>query len=89
MQSNKEMQLGKKGLTKEFIDGLKKQFENAKNIRVKVLKSSCRDKSELEEIKEKILEKLGQNYKARTIGYTIMLKKQKSNKKAFSSNRLC
>ena len=81
------MQLGKKGLTQEFIKTLKEQFENTKNIRIKVLKSSCRDKSELEDIKDKILEKLGQNYKARTVGYTIMLKKQRSNKKAFSSNK--
>jgi len=80
MQSVKEMQLGKKGLTPEFIDSLKKQFENTKHIRISVLKSSCRDKSELEEVKEKILDELGENYKARTIGYKILLKKQKSTK---------
>ena len=77
MQSVKEMQLGKKGLTEEFITGLKEQFENTKNIRISVLKSCCRDKEHFREIKDELLEKLGENYKTRTIGYKIILKKQK------------
>ena len=80
MKPTKEMQLGKNGLTFEFIEGLKKQFGNTRNIRIKVLRSYCRNKAELKEIKKGILEKLGQNYKAKTLGYTIILKKQKTNK---------
>jgi RNA-binding protein YhbY len=71
----REIQLGKNGLTDNFISSLKNQFHNCSNVRISVLKSFCRDKKELEKIKDKILEALGKNYTARTIGYVIVLRK--------------
>jgi RNA-binding protein YhbY len=70
-----QAQIGKKGLTQEFIDNLKKTAKDVENIRVSVLKSACRDKKELIEIKNNLLKGLGKNYTARVIGYTIILKK--------------
>jgi len=69
------LQLGKKGITQEFIESLKSRFKNYRNIKVSVLKNSCRDKKELKIINEKILGELGKNYKSRIIGYTIAIKK--------------
>ncbi len=71
----KYVQLGKKGLTENFIESLKGYFKNYQNVKISVLKSACRDREELTEIKDKILDKLGANYKARVIGYTIVVKK--------------
>lgn len=81
MPGIREIQLGKNGVTENFISSLKTQFNNCNNIKISVLRSFCRDKEELKKVKDKILEKLGDNYTARTIGYTIALKKWRSARK--------
>ena len=69
------IQLGKNGLTDNFILTLKNHFKKSNNVKVSVLRSCCRNKKELKEIAEEILEKLGKNYTTKTIGYTIAIKK--------------
>ena len=69
------VQLGKQGLTENFIKTLKDHFKKNENMRISVLKSCCRDKKELKKISEDILEKMGKHYTARSIGYVIVLKK--------------
>lgn len=71
----RQLQLGKNGLTESFIENLKLIFEKGNNVKISVLKSCCRNKEELNEISEKILNSLGKNYTAKIIGYTINLKK--------------
>ncbi len=68
-------QLGKAGVTENFIMTLKNHFKKSNNVKVSVLRSCCRNKKELKEIAEEILEKLGKNYTTKTIGYTIAIKK--------------
>jgi len=74
------MQLGKQGITDNFIETLKNHFKNHKNMKIPVLKSCCRDKKELKQMSEDILKKLGKNYTAKTIGYTIKIKKWRNIK---------
>lgn len=69
------IQLGKNGITENFISTLKKHFDNHQNVKVSVLKSAGHDKLKVKEYSEKILENLGSHYTARTIGFTINLKK--------------
>ena len=69
------VQLGKQGLTENFIGTLKDHFKKNENVRVSVLKSCCREKKELKKISDEILEKLGKYYTARNIGYVIVVKK--------------
>ena len=75
MQPISQVQLGKNGVTANFIETLKTHFKNHKDVRIVVLKSCCRDRNEIKDISEKILEKLGKNYTAKRIGYTIFVKK--------------
>ena len=75
METLKNIQLGKKGLTGNFIETLKDHFKNNKNVKISVLKSSTRNKQELKEISDKILDGLGKNYTSRIIGFTIVIKK--------------
>lgn len=72
-----KLQIGKKGLTKEFIKNIKRIFESKTNesARINVLKSATRNRIELEEINQKILDSLGKNYTSKVIGYTIVLRK--------------
>ncbi len=70
-----QIQLGKNRITGNFIDSLRKQFTTHKNIKISVLRSLTRDKKEIKKISEEILDKLGKNYTARIIGFTIVVKK--------------
>lgn len=70
-----EMQLGKNGVTDNFIKTIKNGFTFHENVRISVLKSAGHGKEKIREYKEEILNKLGNNYTARIIGFTIVLKK--------------
>jgi RNA-binding protein YhbY len=71
------LQLGKNGLTQEFLDNLKKLADgkSVESIRVSVLKSACRDRKEFENINQQILNFLGKNFTSKIIGWTIALRK--------------
>ncbi len=75
------MQLGKQGLTENFIGTLEHHFDNNKNVRVSVLRSAGHDKGQVKEYSEKILEKLGKNYTAKVVGFTIFFKKWRKAKR--------
>lgn len=71
----KKLQIGKNGLTKEFIENLRKDFENTQHIRISVLKSAGHDKASVKDISEKILKELGTSYTCKIIGFTLALRK--------------
>ena len=81
MQRLIEIQIGKNGVTENFISSLKNHFKNHKNVKVHVLKSAGHDKQKIKEIADKIIEDLGENYNRRVIGFTIVLKKSKKSKR--------
>jgi len=70
-----QVQLGKQGISDNFIESLKNHFKNYQNVKVSVLKSVGHDKSKVKEYSKQILEKLGKNYTAKIVGFTIVLKK--------------
>lgn len=71
----KKLQIGKKGLTPEFVEQLKRIFENEQMLKIAILKSACRDKKEAEKMTEELLEALGKNYTARLVGYVLTIRK--------------
>jgi len=70
-----QIQLGKQGISDNFVKTLKNHFKNHDNVRVSVLKSAGHAKEKVKKYSEEILEKLGKNYTSRIIGFTIVLKK--------------
>lgn len=70
-----KLQIGKNGLTEGFIETVKHFFVKADSIRISVLKSGSRDKEEIKNWTANILEKLGKNFTAKVVGYTIVLRK--------------
>jgi len=70
-----EMQLGKNGVTENFIQTLKSHFQKHENVRISVLKSAGHTKEKVKKYSDEILNKLGKNYTSRVVGFTIVLKK--------------
>ena len=52
MKTLGKIQLGKQGVTENFISSLKNCFNTHGNMKISVLRSCCRDKKDLEKIKE-------------------------------------
>ena len=71
----RQMQLGKSGITENFINSLKNQFKNSQVMKISILKSATRDREEIIKIENELLKKLGKNFTGRVIGFTIILRK--------------
>jgi len=76
-----EMQLGKNGITENFIETLKKYFQNHEQVKISVLKSARENREDIKKHVEEILDKLGKNYTAKIIGFKIILKKWRKDKR--------
>jgi len=72
-------QIGKNGISENFIETLKSHFKKNKSVRISVLKSARgegkKGKEVVKKYSEEILEKLGKNFRTRTIGFVIVVKK--------------
>ena len=69
------MQIGKNGLTQEFLEDLKKRFEDAENIKIDVLKSARESKEDIKKYANQIHEFLGPKFTFRALGFSISFKK--------------
>lgn len=70
-----EMQLGKQGITDNFMYNLQNNFKKHTQVRISVLKSAGHDKEKVKEYSEEILGKLGEKYTAKIIGFKLILKR--------------
>ena len=77
MLNNLEIQLGKKGLTPEFLKDIEKRLEKYRNatLRIRVLKSARENKNDVKKYGEEISNKLGDKYTYKIMGFTILLRK--------------
>ncbi|NMB66633.1 YhbY family RNA-binding protein [Candidatus Woesearchaeota archaeon] len=73
--TSKEIQLGKSGLTENFIETLKGYFKKNDSVRISVLRSAGHERDKIKEYEQKLLKELGANYTSKTIGFKIILKK--------------
>jgi len=71
----REIQLGKNGITENFMSTLKTYFDKVRTVKISVLKSARENKFDVQEYSKNLLNKLGENYTSRVIGFTIVLKK--------------
>ncbi len=75
------MQLGKNGITDNFIECIKTCFKSHDIIKISVLKSAGHNKAKVKEYSEKILDKLGEYYTTKLIGFVIAVKKWRKPKR--------
>ena len=73
-----KFQVGKQGLTKGVIDSLNLALKTHTEIRISVLKSVYRDKEKVKELAQEIVSQVDYKCVAKVIGFTIILKRQKS-----------
>jgi len=71
----KFLQIGKQGMTSEFIEQVRSAFKNSEQVRISILKSACRDKEKAQTMGEKLIENLGRNFTYRLIGYVLVVQK--------------
>ncbi|MCF7910688.1 YhbY family RNA-binding protein [Candidatus Pacearchaeota archaeon] len=80
-----QAQIGKQGITDNFIESLKNQFKNSRDVKISVLRAARGEgkqgKQDVQKFKEEILNKLGENFKARVIGFTISVKRLRRGSK--------
>jgi len=78
-------EIGKKGLTKGFIDDIEKTFKKHKLIKISILKSATRDKKEIKRIAQEICLELKnkekKDFTPKIIGFTIFIRKWRKLKK--------
>lgn len=72
-----EIQLGKNGLTDEFIKDIEKRLEKHRNVilKIRVLRSARQSKDDVKKYADEIVKKIGKLYTAKTMGFTILLRK--------------
>ena len=75
MRPIKSLQLGKNGLTDEFVGQVRRIFETEKMLKVSILKSYCRDKDEASQIGQGLVGKLGRRFGFKLIGYVLTITK--------------
>jgi len=72
------VQLGKQGITENFVGMLEGHFQNHRIVRVSVLKNARKNKEDVKNYAEDIVRKLGGRFTYKTIGFTIILRKSKN-----------
>ena len=70
-----QVQLGKQGITDNFMETLKNHFNRHDNVKIHVLKSAGHNKEDIKKYTGDIVKKLGKHYTAKTIGFSIFVKK--------------
>ncbi|MBU2523474.1 MAG: YhbY family RNA-binding protein [Nanoarchaeota archaeon] len=71
-------QMGKSGLTDQFMQALRNAFKTHRIVKVSFLKSSTRDKAEIKQMAEEMCKKLEdkeQRYDFTTIGFKATLRR--------------
>jgi len=69
------MQLGKNGITENFMNTLKTSFKTHETLKLVVLKSAGHDKEKVKEISEKLLAELGNKYTCKIVGFTLFFRR--------------
>jgi RNA-binding protein YhbY len=74
-KSRSIMHLGKQGLSENFFQTLESHFKTRESVKVVVLKGGGREKIKVKAMAGEILKRLGNQYTAHVIGFTISLRK--------------
>jgi len=71
----RNIQLGKQGITQNFLESLLTQFQQSRTVKISVLPSARESREDVKKYSEELLQKLGPHFTSKIIGFTIILKK--------------
>lgn len=71
MKPIRQLQMGKAGLSEAFVEQVRSIFENETMVKISILKSCCRDKSDAKKIAEDLIGNLGVKYGFKLVGYVL------------------
>jgi len=75
-----QINIGKNGLNEGIFILLENAFKNRENVKVVLLKAAGHTRENAKQIAENIVSKLGNKFTYRIVGFTIFLKKWRSQK---------
>ncbi len=75
LTETRKFQIGKKGLTDEFVKQLEITFKTCRKVKVDILKSACRDREKAKQIAKTLVDKLGKSFDYKLIGYVLTVMK--------------
>ena len=81
MKQIKRLQMGKNGLTPAFVTQVKSIFEKETLVKISILKSACRDKSDAKKIGEDLVNELGKKYDYKLVGYVLTVIKYRKDQR--------
>ncbi len=70
------IQIGKYGVTENFLQTLATYFKKYKTVKISVLKSAGHTKEKVKEIEKEIIEFLGTGFRSRVLGFVIVLQRR-------------
>lgn len=82
MEKIGNIQLGKGGVTKNFVETLRGHFNRQKVVKISVLPSARESKADVLKYAEEIQKAIGSNFSYRVIGFTIAFKRLRRGLKA-------
>jgi len=77
----KRLQLGKGGLSEAFVGQVRGIFEKERVVKISILRSCCRNKSEAEEIGKSLIESLGRKFDYKLVGYVLTVVKYRKEQR--------
>ena len=75
MKPIRKLQMGKNGLSSEFVEQVRTFFEKSELIKIDLLKSACRDKEKARKMGEELVSALGDKFTYKLIGYVLSVRK--------------
>ena len=69
------MQIGKNGVSENFLSNLKSAFKTHELVKIHILKNAGRDREKAREMASKLLVELGNKYTCRIVGFTLVIRK--------------
>lgn len=76
-----QAQIGKNGVTPNYIETLKTYFKKHDIVKISVLKSGGHEKAKVKEYSDQIIQGLGEYYTSKIIGFTIIVRKWRKARK--------
>lgn len=76
-----KVNIGKNGLNEGIFWLLENAFKTRENVKIHVLKSGGHEREKVKQMAEEIVNKLGEKYTYRIVGFTIFVKKWRKDRR--------